>query len=76
MHPLKNLDPAPDRSRGLGQRLAFRMAGSLLCEPARDRAGKGDGLIRRVGMGAPTAAPTLPPRRGVSLDPGSMAKHG
>jgi hypothetical protein len=35
IHPLKNLDPAPDRLRGLGQRFSIGVADSLLCEPAR-----------------------------------------
>ena len=60
IHPLKNLDPTPDRSRGLGQPFSVGVADSLLGEPPRDRAGDGDELMGRaeVGMlGAPVARP-------------------
>ena len=49
IHPFQHLDPAPDRSRGLGQRLSFGIADSLLGEAPRDRAGYGDELIGRCG---------------------------
>ena len=67
IHPLKNLDPTPDRSRGLGQRFPIWVADSLLCEPARDRAGDGDELIGTVWAWALLrGCATLPRRRGVS----------
>ena len=71
-------DPTPDRSRGLGEHFSLGMAYCLLREPraiVRAMAMNWYGGVG-LGMGAPTAAPTLPPRRVVPPDPAGVAKQG
>jgi len=56
IHPLKNLYPAPDRLRGLGQSFSIGVADSLLCESTRDRAGDGNELVWRCRYGCADTA--------------------